>query len=216
MTHFDLHCSTNNNLLSELSEKYGSDKGSTGEIRPHKSGWLYHSYTDVYDFFLHGIKNTALNVLECGIGTNDPDLASSMGINGSPGASLRMWKEYFPNAQIFGIDIDHKIMFKEERIQTFVVDQTSVESIKIFKDTVEVDFDFIIDDGLHDYMPQLILFENMIDRLNPGGIYIIEDCFNSYSKLVDYLESKQYQYIAVHGDSKSGMQLYDSFVLIKK
>ena len=216
MTHFDLQCSKENNILSLLSEKYGSDKGSTGDIRPHKSGWLYHSYTDIYDFFLHGIKNTALNVLECGIGTNDPDLTSSMGINGTPGASLRMWKEYFQNADIYGIDIDPKIMFTEERIKTFVVDQTSVESIKKFKETVNVNFDFILDDGLHAYIPQLILFENMIDRLNPGGIYIIEDCFNSYSNFIEYLKDKGYQYLAIHGDEKSGMQLYDSFILIKK
>jgi SAM-dependent methyltransferase len=216
MTHFEIQSSNHKNLLSELSEKYGSDKGSTGEIRPHRSGWLYHSYTEVYDLFLSGVRNTVTDILECGIGTNNTDVASSMGINGTPGASLRMWREYFPNANITGIDIDPRIMFEEDRIQTFVVDQTSIESIEKFKAIVDTRFDLILDDGLHDYLPQITLFENMFDRLKDGGTYIIEDCLNSYSRLIDYLEKNNYQYMAIQGEMKSNLKLYDSFVLIKK
>jgi hypothetical protein len=49
-----------------------------------------------------------------------------------PGASLRVWRDFFPNAQVIGIDIDEKTMFKDERINTYVVDQTDVHSIRSF------------------------------------------------------------------------------------
>jgi hypothetical protein len=216
MISFNIKSSQYNNILSELSEKYGSDKGAPGEIKIHRGQNPYHSYTDIYDFFLNGIKNTALNVLECGIGTNNVDVESSMGPDGIPGASLRMWKDYFPNAQIVGIDIDPRIMFSEERIKTFVVDQTNPESIKKFKSALNKKFDFILDDGLHTYSAQITLFENMIDRLNDGGLYIIEDCMRSFPDLVKYFEKNKYQYLAVHGETKINIQLYDSFILIKK
>ena len=45
-------------------------------------------------------------------------------------ASLYMWQEYFPNAEIFGADVDKRILFNEGRIKTYFVDQYSFESIK--------------------------------------------------------------------------------------
>ena len=45
-------------------------------------------------------------LIECGLGTNNINFKSSMGINGKPGASLRMWRDFFPSARIIGVDID--------------------------------------------------------------------------------------------------------------
>ena len=39
-------------------------------------------------------------VFECGLGTNNPDLQGNMTVDGMPGASLRVWRDYFKNAQI--------------------------------------------------------------------------------------------------------------------
>ena len=36
-----------------------------------------------------------------------------MTLNGKPGASLKVWKDYFVNAQIFGADIDRNILLKK-------------------------------------------------------------------------------------------------------
>ena len=55
-----------------------------------------------------------LNIFEVGLGTNNVDVPSNMGKDGKPGASLRAWRDYFPNA-----DIDTRILFKEDKIQTF-------------------------------------------------------------------------------------------------
>ena len=52
-----------------------------------------------------------------------------MTLNGKPGASLKVWKDYFVNAQIFGADIDRNILFKEDRIETYHVNQLDQESI---------------------------------------------------------------------------------------
>ena len=48
---------------------------------------------------------------------------------------------------------------------------------------VEIDrnnFDLIIDDGIHDYKGNVNFFENSIQYLKKGGLYIIEDVNNIY------------------------------------
>ena len=41
-------------------------------------------------------------------------------------------------------------------------------------------FDIIIDDGIHDYKGNINFFENSIEYLKKGGVYIIEDVNNIY------------------------------------
>ena len=41
----------------------------------------------------------------------------------NPGASLRAWRDYFVKADIYGADIDKKILFNENKIKNFYVDQ---------------------------------------------------------------------------------------------
>ena len=110
------------------------------------------------------------------MGTNNPGLVSSMGSGGKPGASLRVWRDYFPNAQIVGVDIDGDIIFQDERIRTFQCDQTDPAAIKAVMDQVgDIEFDLMIDDGLHTFAGGVSLLENAIHKLKPEGVYIIED-----------------------------------------
>ena len=102
-------------------------------------------------------------------------MESNMGVNGKPGASLRVWKDYFINSNIYGADIDKRILFNEDRIVTDYMDQTNPESVRAFWDKHNVFPDIIIDDGLHEPRAGITLYENSIDRLNDGGVYIIED-----------------------------------------
>jgi hypothetical protein len=163
------------NRLAELCDHYGSDKG---EIRTsgHPYPWPSHNYADfLHSRFWH-CRDAVRTVFECGLGTNNPDLASSMGATGKPGASLRVWRDYFPNARIFGADIDKSILFEEERIRTYHVDQTSKASIEaMWKQIPAFAFDLMIDDGLHQFEAGICLFENSISRLAKTGHYIIED-----------------------------------------
>jgi hypothetical protein len=162
-------------LLNTLCEKYGTDKG---ESKPdgHPYPWPSHTYADFIERHFAHCREYVRNVFECGLGTNNPDLPSTMGPNGKPGASLKMWREYFPNANIYGADIDQTILFQDERIRTFFVDQTKPDSIADLWKTLTVSgFDLMIDDGLHSYEAGICLLENSFDRLKKNGMYIIED-----------------------------------------
>ena len=175
---FDVQYQKNDgSLLNILSDTYGSDKG---EVSPDSNpyDWPSHNYVDFYSLVFGLRRNDVKSVIECGLGTNNSTLKSSMGINGKPGASLRMWRDYFPKANVVGCDIDSDVLFSEERIKTFYCDQTSTKSINTFMKNAEIvgdSVDIIIDDGLHEYFAGICFFENMIRFLRSVGIYIIED-----------------------------------------
>jgi SAM-dependent methyltransferase len=175
---FDIQYQKNDSsLLNSLADTYGSDKGEISSgLKPYK--WASHNYADFYDLVFRLRRSDVKSVIECGLGTNNPSLISTMGLNGKPGASLRMWRDYFPTANIVGCDIDSDVLFSDERIKTYHCDQTSAESINNFlknAEIVEDSVDIIIDDGLHEYHAGICFFENMIRYLRRDGIYIIED-----------------------------------------
>ena len=158
------------NELCNIMGLSGSDKGSSNN-----NGW--HNYTTYYYKLFSPIRNEPLHIFELGLGTNNTALPSNMGANGVPGASLRGWKQFFPNAQIFGADIDRNILFSEERIKTFYCDQMSPKEIASMwsHSDLSEQFDIIIEDGLHTFDANVCFFENSIHKLKKGGVYIIED-----------------------------------------
>jgi hypothetical protein len=172
-----------------LADKYGSDKGeSTDKNNPYP--WPSHNYADVYELMFRLRRNDVKLLVECGMGTNNPNLRSTMGSSGKPGASLRLWRDYFKNANIIGIDIDREILFQEDRITTFHCDQTSQKSISKFVQDASLgnaSCDIIIDDGLHEFHAGKTLFEGLINFLTEDGIYVIEDVNH-----VDYISYKDY------------------------
>jgi len=193
-----LHNRNEKNYLSSLCDKYGSDKGELMS-KGHPYIWLSHSYTDYYSRLLEQFRYNIQNVFECGIGSTNPNIPTNMGNQYTPGASLRVWMDYFPNANIFGADIDRNVLFEEKRIKTFYVDQTNSKSIIEMWNEIGVEnIDFILDDGLHTFDAGCCLFENSISKLSKNGIYIIEDVqiadllmyqtyFSSKEYLVDYV-----------------------------
>ena len=103
--------------IKKLFNFYGSDKAK------------HHDYHLIYSsIFLNNSK--VKKILEIGMGTNDENLLSNMGINGKPGASLMAFRDFFKNAKIYGADIDKNILFKDHRIKTSYVDQTSEASLR--------------------------------------------------------------------------------------
>lgn len=161
--------------IAQLCDLYGSDKG---EIKPtgHPYAWPSHTYSDYYSILFSHCRNNIKKVFECGLGTNNPELLSSMGKNGKPGASLRVWRDYFPNAIIYGADIDRDVLFEENRIRTFYMDQLNPQSIQEYwKLLGEDNFDFMLDDGLHTFDAGSTLFINSIEKLSKFGTYVIED-----------------------------------------
>ena len=151
--------------LCAVMKRQGSDKGSDR-----------HNYTKAYYSLLKHQKQDPIRIFEVGLGTNNEDVRSSMGPAGIPGASLRGWREFFPKATIYGADIDQRILFQDERIHTFFIDQLKKETIQAVWHQIGNDqFDLILDDGLHTFDANSIFAANSFHMVKPGGFFIIED-----------------------------------------
>jgi SAM-dependent methyltransferase len=160
----------------------GRNRSDKGDINITRS---WHNYTTFYYSIFKDLCDKKLRVFELGLGTNNVRIPSNMGRFGRPGASLYGWAEFFPNADIFGADIDKDILFSTNRIKTFFCDQTKPEIIENMWKQPELqdNFDIIVEDGLHEFEANVCFFENSIHKLNPGGYYIIEDLLNDTENL---------------------------------
>ena len=148
--------------LKFLFAKFESDK-STGRNYHHLYGGILKTKHDISC------------LLEIGLGTNNLDVVSNMGTAGVPGASLRAFREYLPNATIIGADVDRRILFQEDRIQTYFVDQTDLASLESLAMTVPDSIDLIIDDGLHSPNANLAVLAFGLKKLKNRGWLVIED-----------------------------------------
>ncbi|MFJ8079148.1 hypothetical protein ACIQ6Y_00775 [Streptomyces sp. NPDC096205] len=133
--------------------------------------WGGHKYAQHYQRYLQHLKNAEFNLLEIGIGGyNRP---------GEGGASLRMWKHFFPNAQIHGMDIQDKSFVDEDRITTYIGDQSDPDSLLSIAEKIGK-IDVIIDDGSHRSPHVITTFRTLFPLLSDGGIYAVEDTQSSY------------------------------------
>ncbi len=182
--------SSSDKELENLMNRYGSDKGDLTN---------HHNYTNYYSKIFFNKKEYVKNFLEIGLGTNNINIPSNMGIKGTPLASLRAWRDYFFNANIYGGDIDKDILKDEKRIKTFFVDQTKPDAIKKMFDEIGVkEFDVIFEDGLHEFKANICFFECAINHLSKGGIYIIEDVYiKDQKKFLDYFKKTKYNFSIV-------------------
>jgi hypothetical protein len=156
--------------MCRVMTKYGSDKARS------------HKYTAVYSALFKGRYQDRLRLFELGLGTNYSEAPSSMGVFGVPGASLRGWRELFPNALVYGADIDRRILFQEDRIKTFYCDQLDAASIHELwsQPDLREGADIIIEDGLHTFEANVSFLERSLHHLRPGGTYITEDILGGH------------------------------------
>jgi hypothetical protein len=146
--------------LKDLFNKYASDKSTT------------HDYELLYGpLLVRGVKR---GILEIGLGTNNLDVVSSMGLEGRPGGSLRAFRD-FTGMPVFGADIDRRILFREELIETFYVDQTEKRSFDKLRSNTPADLDLVIDDGLHAPNANLATLAFGLEKIREGGAVVIED-----------------------------------------
>jgi hypothetical protein len=152
--------------MCRIMTRYGSDKGNS-----------WHNYTTVYYELFGKLRARALRIFELGLGTNNPDFAYSMGVDGKPGASLRGWREIFPHARVFGADIDRDVLFTEDRIQTFYCDQLDSSVIRDLwaQPALVEEMDILIEDGLHEFPANISFLAGSLEHVRVGGIYVIED-----------------------------------------
>ena len=171
-------------LINQLCDKYGTNKG---EASPEGNPYSMpsHNYADLYDLLFRMHRHEVRLLVECGI---------------AHGASLRMWRDYFPKARILGFDVVKEYLFTEERIETFLCDQTSPESIAEFvrKSNLQVgSVNVIIDDGLHEFHAGVSLFEGLNKYLADSGFYIVEDVMpEDYRAYKDYFAERSSEFTA--------------------
>lgn len=139
---------------------------------------LHHGYHLYYPTHLEYLRKKTFNMLEIGLGNFEDDT----------GNSPKLWKTYFPNSNIFVMDIDHQYI--DEYSTVIRGDQSKMSDLRKVKSIVG-NCDFIIDDGSHHPDHQLRTFDYLFgELLNLGGVYIIEDIECSYwnpqSKVYDY------------------------------
>lgn len=152
-------------MLKELANKYKTDKVSY--------------FAAQYEREFKDIQGDTKKVMEIGV---------------LKGASILMWHDFFPNAIIYGLDIniDVPCLADLERVRLFRVDQSSRTELESFRKAVLQEdsdkkklnqFDIILDDGSHFMKDQQQTFGIFFPLVRPGGCYVIEDLHTSvYNK----------------------------------
>lgn len=184
--------------LCKLAEKYGVDKCPN----------ILHYYTPIYHELLNNINPKKF--LEIGIG-NYKLMSNIVGKNYKHGASLRMWKEYFKNCNIFGCDILEDVIFQDEKIKTFQADQSNPKSLINMINNIG-NLDIILDDGSHIIGHQFISFITLWNFLNKGGLYIIEDIsvnrLNEMAEIYKLFNNCKIKYIHRHPKDHEGFIVF--------
>lgn len=146
------------NYLYDMTEqeslKYDTDKFS------------FHGYFPFYDKHFSTLTDVK-DVLEIGINN---------------GGSLTFLSDYFPKANIVGVDIDIKSMYDTDRIKTIKGNQENRDDLNNINGT----FDLIIDDGGHSMKQQQITFGVLFNKVKSGGAFVIEDLHTSIGENITY------------------------------
>ena len=150
------------NPLSELAQKYGSDK--CPEIK--------HNYTPFYYEFLKD--KDIKKIVEVGVGDAD-EMAWSGVPNYVTGASVHMWSDFFPEAKVFGMDIKPNCVFEEGNIKTIQGNHNDRDALLNLVFTSGTDVDLVIEDGSHRPADQVFVCKTLMPLLDDNVIYIIED-----------------------------------------
>lgn len=185
-------------ILKQLVNNVKTDKNTT------------HSYLDLYEKLLFTKKNTARNILEIGIG-----------YPGDNGGSIKLWHDYFINANIYTLDIQHiNDVWDEIKNNNRINLITSTDGYdeNIFKKTFldkNIKFDMMLDDGPHtlESMKQFIKLYSQI--MTEDGILMIEDvqAIEWLDELKDVVPENLKKYIRCY-DLRANKGRYDDIVFV--
>lgn len=143
------------NKMEAAAIKGGTDKQLSGN-----------GYTPFYNFFFKHIANEPIRLLELGLGVAC--------------ASLKMWEEYFPNAQVYGIDCAERCSLYKGRSTIIIGNLSNKEFLSQLPSKIGSNFDIIVDDAAHHVRQQRLLFMEMFPHVKSGGVYVVEDLGTSY------------------------------------
>ena len=165
-----------------------------------------HSYLGLYETLLNSKKTNAKNVLEVGIST---------------AGSIKLWRDYFVNAKVYGLDIIAiDKVWEGVKNDDRIVLHTSTDAYdydnftKLFLDT-NIKFDMVLDDGPHslDSMRTFIKLYSQI--LTEDGILIIEDVqsWEWIETLINEVPDNLKKYIQTY-DLRANKGRYDDIVFV--
>jgi cephalosporin hydroxylase len=125
-----------------------------------------HSYLPLYQSLLEEKKYTALNILEIGI---------------QNGGSIKLWSDFFINANVYGIDIMDIAHVSDElknnnKIKLYT--STNAYDIDFFNTQLlntNIKFDFLLDDGPHTLESMILFIQLYSQIMTEDGILMIED-----------------------------------------
>ena len=145
--------------LTRLAILYGTDK------------FGYHDYTPNYFRLLRHMQDKPIKLLEIGVGGYaDADRG---------GQSLEVWRDFFPNGEVTGIDIQEKTMDLGPRVKILRGSQVDPDFLKELV-AQRGPFDVIVDDGSHRNEHVVESYKLLFPSLAPGGVYVAEDVQTSF------------------------------------
>lgn len=145
-------------ILEELGIKYNTDKAS--KVVYGEKTYAGHDYLKYYELFLSPLRDAEFTLIELGC---------------FRGSSLKMWKEYFANAQIVGVDLNKDLKRLEEDRISFISSDATSEDLPEKLEPYAGSIGCIIDDCSHAWGDQRRSFEMLFPLVSSGGYYIIED-----------------------------------------
>jgi hypothetical protein len=143
--------------LGRLGRLYGTDKID----RVHTHGGR--TNCDIYESYLGRWREKKFTLLEIGV------------LNG---ASLRMWRSYFPRARVLGMDIDPAAQARVGN--RFEILTGSQSDPALLDRAASADLRFVIDDGSHVNELSIATFRHLFPQLPSGAVYVLEDTLCTY------------------------------------
>jgi len=125
----------------------------------------FHNYTEIYSQYFAELKDQPITFLEIGI---------------QRGYSVKLWEDYFPNANLHFIDISADLLeYRSKRSPYYFLDQGNKAALQALADEIGK-FDVVLDDGGHWMHQQIASFQALFPYVKSGGLYIVEDLHTSY------------------------------------
>ncbi|WP_282603934.1 hypothetical protein [Paracoccus sp. PARArs4] len=149
--------------LTDLADKYGSDKGSAK-----------HRYSELYQMLFLPYRNRTISFLEMGLQIGGPEHGNNAARPTTDAPSVRMWLEFFPKAKIHGLDVSDFSWFKDPRFVFHCCDMDRRENIRAATSDIKA-LDIVIDDASHASHHQQNGLLELFGKVKSGGLYIIED-----------------------------------------
>lgn len=138
------------------------------DLTKYDSDKIASQYLEYYDPFFEPYVDKPVSLLELGV---------------RKGGSVLLWRDYFPQAQIAGIDIELPTSFPAtDRIRLFEGNQADTAFLStVAEQTAPHGYDIIIDDASHLGSLTKITFWHLFEHhLKPGGLFVIEDWGTGY------------------------------------